>query len=328
MNKRRKMIFSLGAAVLAAPLVAFAQQQAKVFRIAYISPSRPGTVAINLSAFRDGMREHGLLEGAHYILDEKYAEGNYDRFPALTAEALRSNPAIIMVQTIASVRAAQQATKSVPIVFVSTNDPVGSGLVASLARPGGNTTGLSTQNEDTVSKYVGLLRELLPRAKHVAALVNASNPSGAKMFERVRTLASGVGISAKAFTVTSPESYDAAFRSIAQYRPDALMIMPDASITDQYHRISPFALKNRILTIANSSGFVTSGGLISYGAYTPDLYRRAATHVKKILAGAKAGDLPIEQPTKFELVINMKTAKLLGLKIPKWILVQADKVIE
>ena len=153
-------------------------------RIAWIWPGTPGGNATIVSAFKEGMRENGMVEGKHYILDERYAEGKYDRFPALADELLMRNPAILMVNTIASVRAAQQATKTVPIVFVHTNDPVGSGLVASLARPGGNTTGLSTQNEDVVEKYIELLRELLPRASRIAVLINPGNPSGPKMFER------------------------------------------------------------------------------------------------------------------------------------------------
>jgi putative tryptophan/tyrosine transport system substrate-binding protein len=327
---RRTFIASMVGAVLSAPLAAQAQQAGAQTpaRIAFIGPGRAATHAVNISAFRDGMRENGLREGEHYVLDEKYAEGNYDRFPALTDEVLKRNPAIILVNTIASVRAAQQATKTVPIVFVSTNDPVGSGLVASLARPGGNTTGLSTQNEDAVSKYVELLRELLPRATHVAVLINSGNPSGTRMFERVRTSASGFGVTARAFEVTSPESFDAVFRSIAQYRPDALLIIADAVFFDQRDHISTFALKNRIPTIASASELVASGSLISYGTSRPDLYRRAAVYVKKILAGAKPGDLPVEQPTKFELVINLKTAKALKLTIPQSLLLRADQVIE
>ena len=274
------------------------------------------------------MRDHGMLEGKHYILDVVDAEGYYDRFPTLTSKVLERNPAIIMVQTIESVRVAQQATKTIPIVFVSTNDPVGSGLVASLARPGGNTTGLSTQNEDVVSKYVELLRELLPRAKQVAVLINARNPTGRSMFERVRVLAGGFGIAAKAFEATSPESFEDVFRSISMYKPDALLIPADVAVYAQRDLISEFGLKNRIPVIVSSVPIVASGALVSYGPSTPDMFRRAATYVKKILAGANPGDLPVEQPVRFELAINGKTAKALGVKIPQSILISADKVIE
>jgi putative ABC transport system substrate-binding protein len=328
LNTRRKLVIALGAGALAAPFGTYAQQPGKVWRIAFIGPGREATTAPGISAFKEGMHENGLLEGKDYILDAVYAEGNYDIFPALTNEILKRNPAIILVLTIASVRAAQQATKTIPIVMVTTNDPVGTGLIASLARPGGNTTGLSTQNEDVVVKFVELLRELLPRAKQFAVLINAGNPTGKTMFERIHTSARGSGISAKAFEVTSPESFDTAFHSITKYRADALLIPADAALNDQRDRMATFALKNRIPSISNNTLFVASGGLIGYGPSNPDMYRRAATYVKKILAGAKPSDLPVEQPTKFELAVNMKTAKLLGIKFPNSILVRADKVIE
>jgi putative ABC transport system substrate-binding protein len=326
LNHRRKLIVALGAIALIFPLSSLAQPT-KIWRIAFIGPGRATTTSINVAAFKDGMRENGMLEGQHYVLDEVYAEGNYDRFPALVDEVLKRNPAIILTNTIASVRAAQKATKTVPIVFL-VNDPVGSGLVASLARPGGNTTGLSSQNEDVVAKFVELLREFLPRAKQVAILVNAGNPTGKSMFERVRALAGGFGISAKAFEVTTPESFDAAFRSIVPYKPDALLIPSDATLNDQRDRIAAFALKNRIPAISSYSSFLESGALISYGPNPLDLSRRWANYVKKILAGANPGDLPVEQPTKFELAVNMKTATALGIKIPNSILVRADKVIK
>lgn len=327
MNNRRKFIAALGGSALAASFASFAQQQGKVWRIAYIGPGRAATSASNMSAFKDGLRENGMLEGKHYVLEERYAEGNYDRFPALTDELLKLTPAVILANTIVSVRALQQATRTVPIVFI-VNDPVGTGLVTSLARPGGNATGMSTQNEDAVSKFVELLRELLPRAKQVAVLVNAGNPTGKNMFERTRSLAGGFGISSKVFEVTSPESFDAAFRTIVQYRPDALLIPSDASLNDQRERIAAFALKNRIPAISAYPAFVEAGGLISYGPNLADIYRRVATYVKKILVGAKPGELPVEQPTKFEMALNMKTAKALGIKVPKSILVRTDKMIE
>jgi putative ABC transport system substrate-binding protein len=327
MNNRRKLLVAIGAGALTAPFGCFGQQQGKVWRIAYIAPGWAVQTATNISAFKDGMRENGMLEGEHYILEVRYAEGNYDRFPALTNEVLKLNPAVIVANTIASVRAAQRATKTIPIVFV-VNDPVGSGLVASLARPGGNTTGLSSQNEDAATKFVELMRELLPRAKQFAVLVNASNPTGKSMFEQIRASAGGFGISAKAFEVTSPESFDAVFRSITVYRPDALLIPSDAALNEQHARIATFALKNRFPAITSYSVFAASGGLITYGPYRSDMFQRAATYVDKILKGAKPGDLPIEQPTKFELVVNMKTAKALGIKIPQSVLVRADRVIE
>ena len=273
------------------------------------------------------MRENGMVEGQHYVLDERYADGEYDRFPALTEELLALKPAIIMVNTIASVRVAQQATKTVPIVFVATNDPLGSGLIASYARPGGNTTGLSTQMEDVVTKPLQLLRELLPHASRIAVLVNPGNPSGPKLFEHLRTSALRLGIDAVAVEVASPQGLDAALDSIAQLRSEALLGVPDAMLASERERIAAFAIRSRIPSFGTARENAVAGALITYGFVQREQFRRAAIYVKKILAGAKPADLPVEQPTKFELVINLKTAKALGLTIPQSLLLRADEVI-
>lgn len=297
-------------------------------RIAWIWPgSIEGNTSI-VSAFKDGMRENGLMEGKDYVLDERYAEGKYDRFPALTDELLKRNPSIILVNTVASVRAAQKATTTVPIVFVYTNDPVGSGLVASLARPGGNTTGLSTQFEDAVEKYIELLRELLPRASRVAVIVNPGNPTGPKMFKLMSASAGAFGITARAFDVISPSELDNVFSTIAKYRPDALMVIPEATFFDQRSRIAALAMGHRLPAIVPQSEYATSGCLISFGTNRREVFRRSAIYVKKILTGTKPADLPVEQPTKFELVVNMKTAKSLGITIPQSVLLRADEVIQ
>lgn len=297
-------------------------------RIAWLWTGSPEAEATIVSAFKDGMRENGMIEGKHYILDERYASGKYDQFPAYAKELLKRNPAIIMANTIAAVRAAQQATKTVPIIFVSTNDPVGSGLVASLAHPGGNTTGLSSQNEDTINKYLELLREVLPRMSRIAVLSNPGNPSIPKMFERLRVMASSFGIAARAFEVTTPKDLDAVFSAIEQYRPNALLVLPDSMFYSQRDVISKFATSQRIPTIAANSQFVISGCLISFGTNRPEIFRRSANYVKKILGGAKPADLPVEQPTRFELVVNMKAAKALGITIPQSVLLRADEVIQ
>lgn len=296
-------------------------------RIAWLWPGTPEGNAIILSAFKDGMRKNGMVEGKHYILDERYAGGKYDKFPALAEDLLKRSPAIIMVNTITSVRAAQQATKTVPIIFVHTNDPVGSGLVASLAHPGGNTTGLSTQNEDLINKYIELLREVIPGASRIAVLSNPDNPSCPKMFERVRVLSNTLGITARVFEVTSPNGLDTAFSAIKQYRPNALLVLPEAVFYDQRVHISEFVKKQKIPTIAAQSEYVTSGCLISFGTSRTEVFRRSAIYVKKILSGAKPADLPVEQPTKFEIAVNIKTAKALGITIPQSVMLRADEVI-
>lgn len=297
-------------------------------RIAFIYSSHAANFALRLPAFKDGMRDNGLIEGKHYVIDARYAEGDYARFPALTRELLQLNPAVIMVSTIAGVHVAQQATSTVAIVFTTLNDPVGSGVVASLARPGGNTTGLSTQAEDTMGKYVEFVREILPRAKRVAVLINPGNVSNPKMFEQVRTAAGGFGINVRAFEAATPAALDAAFAAMAQHRPDALVVVRDAMLIGQHARISAFGLKSRIAVFGSTADYVDSGSLLAYAPSLTDMYRRSATYVAKILAGAKPADLPVEQPTKFEMVINLKTAKALGIKFPQTVLLRVERVVE
>ena len=322
MNALRIM---LAAAMLALALPAWSQVPA---RIAWIWPGSVENSVAYLAAFKQGMRENGLSEGRDFVIDQRFAEGKYERFPALVDDVLKHDPAVILVVTIASVQAAQKATHAVPIVFVSTNDPVGSGLIASLAKPGGNTTGLSNQNEDLVPKYLELLRETLPRAARIAVFSNPDNPSNDKMFERVRLSASGFGITARKFEAASPEALDAAFAKIAEYRPDALLVIPDSVFFDQRKRIAAYALQARLPTFSHQSEMVAAGNLMSYGTQRRELYRRAATYVRKILAGAKPAELPVEQPMKFELSINLSTARALGLTIPQAVLLRVDEVIE
>ena len=315
----------LTASLLLLALPARAQAPA---RIAWIGSGGAGGDAASLAAFRGGMREQGLQEGRHFVLDQLYAEGRYERFPELTGELIKREPAVILVVTIASVRAAQQATKTIPIVFVSTNDPVGNGLVASLARPGGNTTGLATQGEDIIPKHVELMHEALPRATRFGVLVNPRNPSGRQLFGRVQAAAAALGITARAFEASSPEALDATFAAIAQHRPDALLMIGDYMFFDQRARISGFALKQRIPHFGGSPEYAASGSFMSYGTSPPAMFRRAAIYVKKILAGIKPADLPVEQPTIFELVVNLKTARALGIAVPPIVMLRADRVIE
>ena len=320
----RSSLRLLIALLLALSLPSSAQAPA---RIAWIWPGSAENSVDFLSAFKQGMRENGLSEGRDFLVEQRFGEGRYERFPTLVDELLKNDPAVIVAVTIASVQAAQKATRTVPIVFVSTNDPVGSGLVDSLARPGGNTTGLSNQNEDLVPKYLELLRETLPRALRIAVLSNPGNRSNPKMSEQVRDLAAGFGIATRVFEVTSPERIDATLTTMAEYRPDAMLIVPDSLFFDQRDRVGVFALRNRIPTFTQQAEMVVSGSLMSYGTPRRELYRRAATYVRKILAGVKPADLPVEQPTRFELMINLQTAKAIGLTIPPSVLLRADEVI-
>jgi putative ABC transport system substrate-binding protein len=322
MNKRDTVLalLSLGIAVSA-----IAQTPP---RVAIISPISEGGGATRLAALKDGLRDNGLIEGKHYVLDVRYADGNADRFPALAQDVVQRNAAVIVVVNAASVRAAQQATKTIPIVFIATPDPVGLGLVASLARPGGNTTGMTGIAEDLVAKHVELVQQTLPHARRLAVLIRSSQPEHTKMFDKVRATAAGFGIDARAFDAPKPPALDPTLVAIAEYRPDALLIFTSAFFYGERERISAFALKNRIPTVAGESEFVDAGMLMAYATQYTEMFRHAAVYVKKVLAGVKPADLPIEQPTRFELVINLKTAKALDIKIPQTILLRADRVIE
>ena len=337
-NQRRRLLIALGAGTLTAMLAvellgggaAHAQGNAPPARIGILVPTNAAANATRLAAFKQGMLDNGLIEGKHYVLDLAYADGHYERFPALVQELLQRGPAVIVVGTGATVRAAQQATRTVPIVMIGTNDPVGSGLVASLARPGGNITGLASQSEDTTAKFVEFVREALPRAKRIALVINPGNPSHPKLGEQVRAAALKFGIETRAFESATPEALDATFAAIARQRPDALVALRDAMLLSepQPQRISAFALKNHIAAFGSDAVFAEAGSLLSYGPSILDANRRAAIHVKKILAGAKPADLPVEQPITFNMVLNLKTAKALGIVIPPSMRVRATEVIE
>ena len=326
MKTRRGILLALGAAALAAPLASLAQPSPA--RIAFIGPGTAAVGAVRMASFRQGMLENGLVEGQHYVMDEVYAGGDSARFPAMTREVLQRNAAVILVSTNESVRVAQALTKTVPIVIAAATDPVGSGLVASLARPGGNTTGLSTQSEDTMTKYIELLRETLPRAKRIAVLMNPANSSNLKRVEQIRVAGGKFGMDARVFEATTPVTLDAAFSAIEKHRPDALLVVRDGTLNVQFKNISAFALRNRIPAFGPTEDYVVAGSLLSYAPSITDMFRRSATFVAKILAGAKPADLPVEQPTKFELVVNAKTAKALGVKIPQSVVHRVDRVIE
>ena len=336
LHRRRRLLIALGtgtfigglAGALTGASAAYAQGSAPPARIGIILSTNAAASATRLAAIKQGMRENGLIEGRHYVLDVVYADGHYERFPALVKQLLQRAPALIMVGTTAAVRAAQLATRTMPIVTTGVNDPVGTGLVASLARPGGNTTGLSTQGEDTNAKFVEFVREALPRAKRIALLINPGNPSNLKLGEQVRVAALKSGIETHAFEAATSAALEAAFAAIVKQRPDALVVVRDAMLYGEHQRISAFALKHRIAAFGGPKDFAETGSLLSYAPSALDMFRRSATYVKKILAGAKPADLPIEQPVKFDMVINLKTAKALGLKIPQSLLITAERVIE
>jgi len=298
-------------------------------RLAFIGSGAAEGGAAILAALRDGLRENGLTDGKDYVLDLFWADGHYDRFPTLLEAALGRKPAIILVATIASARAAQQATKTIPIVMMGLNDPVGSGVVASLARPGGNTTGIATMNDDRAAKLVEFVREAMPKAKRLAVLINPLNPSNRPIFQSLQRAAVSAGMAAAAFEANAPERIGDAFTALSKTRPDALVTGFDNMFADQRAQIISLGIARKIPVVSTNSAYADAGALITFGVSTKTpISKQSAVYVKKILAGAKPADLPVEQPTNFELAVNLKTAKVLGLKIPPSFLLRADRVIE
>ena len=330
MNRRRRFVLALMAGVFSAPLASFAQQPARIARVGFLHPASPqGGWEMRLQVFRDGLRELGYVEGKNLQLEVRWGEGKLERLPTLAAELVQLKVDVIVAASSPSVVAASQATRTIPIVMPLSSDPVGDGLVASLARPGGNITGLSVMSPELGEKRIQLLKEMSPKVSHaMAVLWNPDYVGMRARFEQARVAAPAVGLTVRSVEVRDTRELDMAFEGIIREHPEALLLLVDPLTLSQRSRIVEFAAEQRLPAIYETRDFVDVGGLISYGPNGLELFRRAATYVDKILKGAKPADLPIEQPTKFELVINMKAAKALGIKFPDSILLRADAVIE
>jgi putative tryptophan/tyrosine transport system substrate-binding protein len=285
-------------------------------------------VAIYVDAFRQGMHENGLVEDRDYALELRFAVGDYSRFDAFAVELAQRRPAAIVVTTIRAAQAAQRATTTIPIVMTGLIDPVGQGLIASLARPGRNTTGLANLAQDVMPKLVEILRVPFPAIKVVAVLFNPANPGNRDLFQAMPAQVGPLGVTVRAVEFRGPKELDHTFAVLAQQPPEALVVMSDAALYDLREPISALALRHRLPTIAYVPEFTDAGTLMSYGPPRRAMYRRAAEYVKKILSGARPADLPVEQPTQIELSINLHTAKALGITIPDALLARADRVIE
>lgn len=322
MISRRQLLVALGAHALAAPLSLFAQTQGKVWRVGFLSAS-PGSASL-AEALRQGLRELGYIDGRNVLIEFQPAEGKVNALPDLAADLVRKKVDVIVAFQTPAVQAAKQTTNTIPIVMAPAGDPVGTGLIASLARPGGNITGLSSTVGELAVKNLEFVREIRPAAKSVAVLANAADPFTKSFLEQIQAPGRAMRIELKTYMIRGEGEFDAAFTEMIKARVDAVMVQ--GSLPRK--RVIELALKHRLPALATARAFAEEGGLISYAANFADLYRQAAVYVDKILKGAKPANLPVEQPTKFELVINMKTAKALGIKIPQTILVRADKVIE
>jgi putative ABC transport system substrate-binding protein len=314
--------------LLAVPLAIEAQQAGKLWRVGYLSSSSAERERARVAAFHQGLRELGYLEGKNIVLEPRYAGGDFDRLPELAAELVRHKVDVFVVAGAPAAHAAKKASSVTPIVMTAIADPVGMGLVASLARPGGSITGLSDFNAGVVAKRLELLREVVPSVSRVAVLLNPTNPSNPPQLKLTQAAAATLAVTLLAFEAKRADEIDRAFAAIKTERPGALIVIGDPMLGSHRKRIVELSNQNRLPAIYWIREFADAGGLMSYGANFDDLWRRAATYVDKILKGANPGDLPVEQPTKFELVINMKVAKALGLTMPQSLLLRADEVIQ
>jgi putative ABC transport system substrate-binding protein len=321
--RRRDFIALIGAGA-AFPLVARAQSSGKTWRI--------GFIAHRYEKFYDplfqGLRELGYVEGQNLVVERRYAEGHVERFAEFADEMVRLKVDVIIVVTTPAAFAARKATTTIPIVHPAAIDPVGTGLIASLAHPGGNVTGLAVLNAETSAKRIELLREVVPGLSRGAVLWNAANPANGLAWNETEGAGRALGVALQSQEVRSPADFEDAFAAIAQQHPDILVVLQDALTLEYRKEIIGFALRERLPSMFVGKEWVEEGGLMSYGDRLPERYRRAADLVDRILKGAKPADLPVEQPTTFELVVNLKTAKAIGLALPPAFLARADQVIE
>jgi putative ABC transport system substrate-binding protein len=325
--RRREFIGLLGGTA-AWPLAALGQQSAKVPRVGFMGNSTEALEANLVGPFREGLREFGYQEGRNIVVEYRWAEGRYERFPALIAELLAAWVDVIVTAGTPAATAVKKATTTVPLVMIAVGDPVGTGLVPSLARPGGNLTGLSSIAPDLEGKRLELLREVVPTLAHIGIFFNPANLFHTGSMRQAHTAAEALALKVLPLSVRVSQDLDRAFATILKERPDALLVLADRVYLHERKRMMDFALQHRLPNANAHKEMVEAGGLMSYGPSYEDMHRRAADYVDKILKGAKPGDLPIEQPTKFNIKLNLKTAKALGLEIPSTLLARADEVIE
>lgn len=329
MNNRRKLLVALGAGALAAPLASFAQlQPGKVARIGFLGNSTAAFEANLIGPFRQGLRDLGYVEGRNILIEYRWAEGKYERFPALIAELIALKVDVIVTAGTPATLAVKKATTSVPLVMVAVGDPVGTGIVASLARPGGNITGLTSISPELEGKRLELLKEVTPKLSHVAILWNPINAFHVIEMKEAQSAAAALQMKVLPLPARTPEELDGAFAAISRERPGALLVLADRMFLHHRTRIMDFAAQHRLPGVYAHRELVEAGGLMSFGPSYAGMHMRAATYVDKILKGTSPADLPIEQPTKFVLVINLKTAKAFGIKIPNSVLLRADEVIQ
>jgi putative ABC transport system substrate-binding protein len=325
---KKTIRIALNAMLFALCVSAQAQQPGKVPRIGYLVTSSPSAIAPRMDAFQRGLRELGYVDGKNIVIERRHAEGKLDRLPELAAELVRLNVDVILTSGPTATRPAKGATSTIPIVMTFDDDPVGSGFVASLARPGGNITGLSTLAPEISGKQLELLKEIVPRLSRVAVFGTSIRQGTAQALKELELAAGAFAVKLQFLDIQDPKEIETAFRSASQGRADALLVLQSPVFNAQRAQIADLAQKSRLPAAYPRREFVEDGGLMSYGASISDLDRRAATYVDKILKGAKPADLPVEQPTKFEFIINLEAAKQIGLTIPPNVLYRADKIVK
>jgi ABC-type uncharacterized transport system substrate-binding protein len=327
MTTRRRVLIALGGGALTAPFASRAQQQ-RIYRVGFLGNSTAALEANLVGPFREGLRELGYVEGRNVVIEYRWAEGKYERFPQLIAELVARKVEVIVTAGTPAALAVQRAAPTLPLVMVAVGDPVGTGLVESLARPGGNSTGLTSIAPDLEGKRLELLRDVVPKLSRVSFLLNPDNAFHTGSEKQARAAATVLHFAAQFVGVRTESDFDRAFDAIAKHRPDALIVFADRIFLHNRGRIVDFATRNRIPAVYPYRELVEAGGLMAFGPNYAEMHRRAAAYVDKILKGAKPGDLPVEQPTKFELIINLKSAKALGLTIPQSLLLRAEEVIQ
>jgi putative ABC transport system substrate-binding protein len=321
-------IVAIGVTFALCGAVATAQQPTKISRIGFLVASSLSANSARTEAFRQGLRELGYVEGKNIVIEWRYAEAKLDRLPALAAELVRLKVDVIVTAGPAATRPAKEATLTIPIIMAQDTDPVGSRFVASLARPGGNITGLATLAPELSGKQLELLKEIVPKLSRVAVFGTSTRPGNAQSLKEVELAAKAFGVKLQYLDVLDPKNIETAFREASKGRADAVLVLASPVFTSQRTQIADLAVKNRLPAIYDRPEYVEDGGLMTYSVSQTDLFRRAATYVDKILKGRTPADLPVEQPTKFELVINLKAAKQIGLTIPPNVLTRADRVIK
>jgi putative ABC transport system substrate-binding protein len=328
LNNRRKLVIALGVGALAAPVGVFAQQQSKVVRIGFLGATSASDFAKEVQALQAGLRELGYVEGKNLVIEFRWAEGKYDQLPVLAADLIRLKVELVVTRGTPASHAMQNATGTIPIVMYNVGDPIVEKFARTLAHPGGNITGFTNLAGDVSTKQLEMLLAMTPKLARVAVVMNPANASQFENLKKIQAAAQRVSIKISPLHAKTAPGIEQAFATMTHEKIGGVIVLRDAFLNQQIRQIANLAMKTRLPSIASIPGFVDAGSLLSYGPDSLETARRVAIYVDKILRGAKAGDLPVEQPIKFELIINGRAAKALGLKIPQSLLITADKVIE